>query len=155
MNSSQGKIKVVNRHPDQVYFHLLQERAVREPVKKRLAVVNEVCRRHFSNGSKDFSWRTLIGELDELGGPSRASGKVFKAPYRELVEAWAKLADGDTRDTKFVQKEQHEQNTVAYLERHVRERNCLPLWNEIMDNAVPAHISNSQRPHYINRCVNL
>lgn len=155
MHTIQNEIQLPSGHPDQVYVSLLQQGAIREPVKRRLGVVNEVCRRHYDSGNQDFSWRTLIAELDELGGPSLASGKVFKPPYRELVEAWANFAGGHTCDIKYARKKQHENNTVDYLDRYVQSRNCLPQWAEIINNGVPDHISRSQRPHYINRCVNL
>jgi len=83
-------------HPDQLLEQLKSTAGTRKA--RGLNIVNDICRKQFEQGKRDFSLAT-IGKLStENGGPTTQSIRnTTGSDYKALISAWANYTGGSVK----------------------------------------------------------
>ncbi len=87
---------MVNMHPAEFFAQLQENVSVRK--KRTLELINEICKKQYESGSKDFSISTIAMLIADNGGPSEQALRNKQGEdYRALIKQWADYFNGSNK----------------------------------------------------------
>lgn len=145
-------------HPDQVLKDLLGQTKDKQIVgslgsRRNLELIHKACREQFESGSLDFSPSALAKSLSELGHAFFVNKGLSRSPYRELKNAWATFAGGDTRPPQLLKSIDALEIGTQYLDAYFSKHQCLPTFRMIFENAFSTTVGVGQSQGALTRRV--
>lgn len=136
-------------HPDQV-LQELQARTKDKPrvgslgSKRNLELIHNACRKQYEAGSLDFSPSVIAKSLTELGTTFFVNKGLSRAPYRDLMRAWATFAGGHTRSLRALKSIDALETGAKYIDAYFRKIGCLPTFRMIFEEGVSTSVGEGQ-----------
>lgn len=149
MTEDNFKDRKVILHPDEVLKDL-QGRTKDKPragslgSKRNLELIHKACREQYEAGSLDFSPSVIARSLSELGTAFFVNKGLSRAPYRDLMKAWATFAGGHTRSLRALKSIDALETGTRYIETYFRKNGCLPSFRMIFEDGVSTSVGAGQ-----------
>lgn len=149
-------------HPDQVLQDLRartkdKPRAGSLGSKRNLELIHNACREQYDAGNRDFSPSVIAKSLSVLGTTFFFNKGLSRAPYRDLISAWATFAGGHTRPLLALKSIDALETGAHYIDAYFQKIGCLPTFRMIFEEGVSTSVgagqSRSARTVRVHACI--